>query len=75
MIALSPWTELEPTSTSFEENSEADPFLSREGITGMADAYVNSPEEKTNPLASPLFGSYKGFSRLTDPSWEQRNVA
>ena len=64
VIALSPWTELEPTSTSFEENSETDPFLSREGITGMADAYVNSPEDKTNPLASPLFGSFKGFPDL-----------
>jgi acetyl esterase/lipase len=64
VIALSPWTELDPTSTSFEENSETDPFLSREGITGMADAYVNSPEDKTNPLASPLFGSFKGFPDL-----------
>ena len=64
VIALSPWAELEPTSTSFEENSETDPFLSREGITGMADAYVNSPEDKTNPLASPLFGSFKGFPDL-----------
>ena len=64
VIALSPWTELDPTSTSFEENSETDPFLSREGITGMADAYVNSPEDKTNPLASPLFASFKGFPDL-----------
>ena len=64
VIALSPWTELDPTSTSFEENNETDPFLSREGITGMADAYVNSPEEKTNPLASPLFASFKDFPNL-----------
>jgi len=64
VIALSPWTELDPTSTSFEENNETDPFLSREGITGMADAYVNSPEEKINPLASPLFASFKNFPNL-----------
>ena len=64
VIALSPWAELEPTSASFEENNETDPFLSREGITGMADAYVNSQEEKKNPLASPLFASYKGFPNL-----------
>jgi len=64
VIALSPWAELEPTSASFEENSETDPFLSREGITGMADAYVNSPEDKRNPLASPLFASFKGFPDL-----------
>ena len=61
---MSPWTELEPTSTSMKENSETDPFLSIEGITGMADAYVNSPDEKKNPLASPLFASYKGFPDL-----------
>ena len=64
VIALSPWTELEPTSSSFEDNKETDPFLSREGITGMADTYVNSPEEKTNPLASPLFASFKDFPDL-----------
>ena len=64
VIALSPWAELEPTSTSFEENNETDPFLSREGITGMADTYVNSPEDKTNPLASPLFASFKDFPDL-----------
>jgi acetyl esterase/lipase len=64
VVALSPWTELEPTSTSMKENSETDPFLSIEGITGMADAYVNSPDEKKNPLASPLFASYEGFPDL-----------
>ena len=64
VMALSPWTELEPTSASMENNSETDPFLSREGITGMADAYVTTQDEKMNPLASPLFASFKDFPDL-----------
>ncbi|MFP6596623.1 MAG: alpha/beta hydrolase [Candidatus Hydrogenedentota bacterium] len=64
VVALSPWTELEPTSASFEDNSETDPFLSKEGITGMADAYVNTEDEKRNPLASPLFASFRDFPDL-----------
>ncbi len=53
ILAISPWTDLTMSGTSYEENREKDVSMSQNRLRFFADAYTDDPK---NPLVSPLFG-------------------
>jgi len=52
-LMVYPVTDLNSTAPSIQENAEGY-FLTRDGIVWFANHYLNSADEKNNPLASPL---------------------
>lgn len=72
IIAISPWTDLTLSGSTYAANADADPSLTRSRLRFFADCYIHGTpngisdnnldqEMKKNPLASPLFGD---LSRL-----------
>lgn len=61
IIAMSPWTDLTASGSSYEENYEKDPLFgnTRESLIYNKD-YVGENDPK-NPYISPMFGEYDGF--------------
>ncbi|MEX2236922.1 MAG: alpha/beta hydrolase [Dehalococcoidia bacterium] len=61
--AISPWADLTMSGASMETRAGRDPMVQREFLNWMADLYLDgaSPRE---PLASPLFGDFKGLPPL-----------
>ncbi len=59
IIAISPWTDLTQSGSSFETNIENDPSMTKEALQFFADSYTDEPK---NPHASPLF--YEGNARF-----------
>ncbi len=53
IIAISPWTDLTLSGSSYETNSQRDPSMSREILEFYAGNYTT---DKQNPFVSPLFG-------------------
>ena len=58
LIGISPWTDLTASGSSYEENRERDPSMTRERLDLFASCYT---ECRDNPLVSPLFGDLTGF--------------
>lgn len=58
LIAISPWTDLTGSGKSYEENLDVDPSMTRELLQFYAGCYI---DDKTEPLASPLFGDLQGL--------------
>lgn len=52
VIAISPWTDMTMSGSSYMENRDIDPSMTRELLEYYAKAYTN---ETASPLASPLF--------------------
>lgn len=52
IIAISPWTDMTMSGSSYIENRDIDPSMTRELLEYYAKAYTNEP---ASPLASPLF--------------------
>ncbi|MEG1558021.1 MAG: alpha/beta hydrolase [Oscillospiraceae bacterium] len=59
LIALSPWTDLTMTSETCMEMESHDPSLSREMLEYFASLYA--PDNLTDPLVSPIFGTFRDF--------------
>lgn len=53
IIAISPWTDLTASGSSYEENEALDPSMTRQQLAFYKECYTKEPE---NPLVSPLFG-------------------
>ena len=53
ILAISPWTDLTSSGSSYEDNKEKDPSMSVELLDFFADCYA---ENRKDPLVSPLFG-------------------
>ncbi len=53
VIAISPWTDLTLSGTSYESNKQIDPTMTRELLDFYAKAYCTDRE---NPYVSPMFG-------------------
>jgi acetyl esterase/lipase len=64
VIPLSPWTELDPVSKSYETNASNDPYISRDAIAAFKDLYIENESDLTNPYASPIYGDYNDFPPL-----------
>ena len=57
VIAISPWTDLTLSGSSYEENAE-DPSISREQLEFYAACYCPDPAD---PLVSPIFADLEGL--------------
>jgi epsilon-lactone hydrolase len=62
-VCMSPWVDLEAKGDSMTTRSQADPVVQREGLIGMAQAYLAGKDPRT-PLASPLHADLKGLPPL-----------
>jgi len=62
-VCLSPWVDLEEKGESMTTRAKADPVVQREGLIGMAQAYLAGKDPRT-PLASPLHADLKGLPPL-----------
>ncbi|MGX9390763.1 alpha/beta hydrolase [Nitrobacteraceae bacterium UC4446_H13] len=59
LYLLSPWLDMTTTAESYDKVGARDPMISREGIVGVATAYLgNQPD---NPLASPVRADVSGL--------------
>jgi monoterpene epsilon-lactone hydrolase len=62
-VMLSPWVDLEGLGESMTTRLEADPVVRKEGLVGMAQAYLQGQDPRT-PLAAPLYADLKGLPPL-----------
>ena len=62
-VCLSPWVDLEGIGESMNTRSKADPVVQRDGLLGMAKAYLQGKDSRT-PLAAPLYADLKGLPPL-----------
>lgn len=59
LYLLSPWLDMTTTAESYDKVGARDPMITREGIVGVATAYLgNQPD---NPLASPVRADVSGL--------------
>ena len=62
-VPISPWTDMEGTGASMETRAAVDPMVQKGPLVEMAGAYLQGADSK-NPLASPLYGDFKGLPPL-----------
>lgn len=62
-MCLSPWTDMEGTGESMKTKAAIDPLVQRDGLLGMAQAYLQGKDPKS-PLASPVHANLKGLPPL-----------
>jgi epsilon-lactone hydrolase len=60
---LSPWVDLEGTGESMTTRAAADPVVQKQGLVGMATAYLQGQNART-PLAAPLYADLQGLPPL-----------
>jgi len=60
---LSPWVDLEGIGESMTTRAKIDPVVQKEGLVGMAAAYLQDQDART-PLAAPLYADLKGLPPL-----------
>ena len=58
ILGISPWTDLTASGSSYEENQDIDPSMTRQQLAFYAGCYTAEPEA---PLASPLLGDLTGM--------------
>lgn len=62
-FCLSPWVDLEAIGGSMTALADVDPMVQKEGLLGMAAAYLGGASAKT-PLAAPLYADLRGIAPL-----------
>jgi len=62
-VPLSPWTDLEGTGESMDTNAPNDLIVQREGLQGMAAAFLGEASPR-DPLAAPLYGDYHNVAPI-----------
>jgi epsilon-lactone hydrolase len=62
-VCLSPWVDLEGIGESMTTKASVDPVVQKEGLIGMAGAYLAGKDPRT-PLAAPLYADLKGLPPL-----------
>lgn len=62
-VLLSPWADMEGIGDSMKTRAQADPVVQKEGLVGMAQAYLQGKDPKT-PLAAPIYADLKGLPPL-----------
>ncbi len=58
IIAISPWSDLEASGSSYRENKDKDPSMSIEQLNFFAGCYT---ENRTDPLVSALYADLHGM--------------
>jgi len=61
VFTLSAWTDMTTSGESILERVDLDPIVSGDVSRSMADMCVPNVADRTNPLASPVFGDFSGF--------------
>lgn len=64
VLTMSPWVDMENTGSTIETNDATDFLITREGLQGNIDRYIEGATEPTNPMANPLYQDFTGFPRL-----------
>ena len=64
VMTMSPWLNMENTGETIETNNDTDFLITREGLQGNIDRYIEGATEPTNPMANPLYQDFTGFPRL-----------
>ena len=59
-VTISPWTDLALSGSSYGQNDDADPMLSRADSVGLASCYLGGTDPRT-PYASPIYGDPTGL--------------
>ncbi|HEX4209639.1 MAG TPA: alpha/beta hydrolase, partial [Candidatus Binataceae bacterium] len=62
-VCLSPWVDMEGIGESMTSKASADPVVQKQGLLGMAQAYLGGKDPRT-PLAAPLYADLKGLPPL-----------
>jgi acetyl esterase/lipase len=62
-IAISAWADLSQGGEAYRTRAKRDPMIRKEGLDGMAAAYLAGQDPKT-PLASPVFANLAGLPPL-----------
>jgi len=60
---LSPWVDMEGIGESMTSKDSVDPMVHKEGLLGMAKAYLGGQNPRT-PLAAPLYADLTGLPPL-----------
>jgi epsilon-lactone hydrolase len=60
---LSPWVDLEGIGESMTTKDSVDPMVHKDGLLGMAKAYLGGKDPRT-PLAAPLYADLSGLPPL-----------
>ncbi len=58
ILAISPWTDLTASGSSYEENRDRDPSISQKQLDFYATCYTDTRDD---PLVSPIFGELTGL--------------
>lgn len=59
LVAISPWTDLTCSGSSYKTNIKKDPSLSEKALRLYAEAYAKGKER--DPLVSPIYGDLSAF--------------
>ena len=59
-VCFSPWVDLEGVGDSMDSNAEIDPMVQREGLSFMAEVYLDGCNPRA-PLAAPLYADLQGL--------------
>lgn len=62
-FCISPWVDLEATGNSMTELASVDPMVQKEGLDGMAAAYLGGAHPRT-PLAAPLHADFRDVAPM-----------
>jgi acetyl esterase/lipase len=62
-VCLSPWVDMEGIGETMKTRAQADPVVQRDGLLGMASAYLQGKDPRS-PLAAPLYADLKGLPPL-----------
>lgn len=61
IVAMSPWTDLTSSGSSYKDNKEKDPIFGHRNDIFENDSPYVADESPSNPYISPLFGDFEGF--------------
>ena len=64
VLTMSPWLNMENNGMTIETNDASDFLITREGLQGNIDRYIEGAVPPTNPLANPLYADFTDFPRL-----------
>lgn len=62
-VTISPWADLSQGGEAYRTRLQRDPMIRKEGLDGMAKAYLGNADPKT-PHASPAFADFSGLPPL-----------
>jgi epsilon-lactone hydrolase len=64
VITISPWLNMLNDGETIETNNDTDFLITREGLQGNIDRYIEGAADPTDPLVNPLYADLGNFPRL-----------